>query len=186
MKTRTQIIKYFILGLFFTTLGATITIIVKKINVFKISNELYIPDILSLISTILLTLYIGIILEKSKNNERISKDTIIEYYKEYGITLNEKVRGLYNKQELSIKEISSVYKIARTKLYKLNEFAKAKNLINIHSKLHTDIFNEVTKLWSICTDGRDITSLCNKEQIEINLIKVEILIDELIFEINNL
>ena len=175
---------YFMIGLVCATLGAIVTIIVKKTTFFTISNVLYVPDILTLISTIILTLYIGLILEKSKNNERISKGTIIEYYKDYGVTLNEKVLGLCNNQQLSIIIISSVYKIARTKLYRLNEFAKAKNLIK--SKLDKDIFDEVTKLWTICTDGRDIRLLNNKEQIEINLIKIEIMIYDLIFEINNL
>lgn len=186
MSRKTQWIKYIILSLFFTAFGATITIFVKKTNMFIISNEIYIPDILTLICTIILTLYIAFILEKSKNNERISKDIIIEYYKEYCMTFNRKIRDLCNCESVSITQIISVYKLERIKLNKLNEFVKAKNLINSNSNLDKDLFNEVTKLWRICTDGRDITSPNDKEQIEINLIKIEIKIYDLIFEINSL
>ena len=186
MKIKMQWIKYFILSLIFTTLGATITILVKKTTMFTISNELNLPDILTLIITFIVTLYIALFLEKSKNNERISKDTMIGYYKEYGATFNKKVRGLCNGERVSIITISSVYKLERIKLYKLNEFVKAKKLINVYSVLHKNLFDEVKELWTICTDGRDITLPNDKEEIEINLMKIDIIIYELIFEINNL
>jgi hypothetical protein len=178
-------IKYLMLCLFFTTFGIMITIVVKKFSHFTIANELQLMDILSFISTIILTLYIGFILDKTKNDDRIIKDTFIGYYENYQVTLNEKIRGLYSSQNVSIGEITSVFKIVRTKLYRLNKFAVERNVIVPQSKLHEEVFGEVTKLWGICTDGEDISTTHKKEQIEAYLIKIEIMMYKLTFEIND-
>lgn len=167
----------------FLTLGSLITIIVKKTSNFTISKELYLPDLVSIVVTVLLAFYIGYIVEKNKSNERIAKDTVISYYKEYDEFLNSSIKTILS-GNLKRSKINSNFKTIRTRLYKLEQIATSKKILNSNNLLLKKISDEVNSLWRICTGDISIIDPKTNEAIELRLITIDGLIYELILEIN--
>lgn len=173
--------------------GSYITILLKKHSNFTIEKNLSLLDMANIVTTILLTLYISIRLDSIKNNNRITKDFFTKYYMDYISLLNDEVNKFLSLDNLSSKDIqnfSTFFKSSRSKLFYLNKLALEKKIIKTNNQ--TDrIFQKVTDIWNLVTDNIENEDQNNileirKEQIRVNLLKIEMMIYNLTLEINSI
>jgi len=177
---------YIINSLIFFTVGCIVTIILKKVTQFTISSELDLPDLISIVVTIILAFYIGLFVEKDKENERIRKDTIIVLFKEYDELLKEKVTEILNDNDIGLRRKVSAFKILRARLHNLNNMAIEKNVLKKDNNITKEITKEVSRIWDLSTGDNIKDQTRRNENIELSLLKIDDLFYKLILQINDI
>lgn len=176
----TSIIFCIILSIVFFTLGCISTIWMKKSELFTLSNEISLTDSISIVLTIILALFIAYYVDKNKDIKRITKDMFISYYISYLDFLRLRMTEIIEEQALSKK--SSYFKIIRIRLHSLNKSCIERKIVK-NDILIKKLVAEVTSLWKVSTESKLIKEE-GKEKIELSLIRIEGIINQITFEIN--
>ncbi|MBQ4900316.1 hypothetical protein KB559_15880 [Paenibacillus sp. Marseille-P2973] len=181
MKYRAVLIYCIVVIFSFIIGGATAAWIIKS-RLFKFENEINLTDLLTLVMTVLLALFITFFVEKTKEIKRGTKDLFISYYRDYRIYLESKLVAIQGNQ-LSYPKKNATFKLLRARLHELNELTVSRNIINRDSLFIQQLNASVKDLWVESTRTVQIDDR-GLENIELILLRIENLINKFTVEIN--
>lgn len=161
--------------------GGAVSAWIIKSKLFKFDNEINVTDLLTLIVTVGLALYIGFYVETTKENKRGTKDLFISYYKEFWSYLESRLNGIQDGD--SISKRNRALKQIRSRLHELNELTVARKLLKKKSVLPAELNNLARQLWTAYTD-KAILDERSYENIELIQIKLSNLMNKITVEIN--
>lgn len=199
-----KITKSVIIGSVFFSIGFYSCLIIRKWTSFRINNQVNIEinpfEILSIVITIFLAIYVTRTLSKMNDLEKNEKDLLINYLIEFKSLCNLKVNNILSKDNFDNPETKSDLKILRKKISSIIELAKENGFIEDYSPLAIDLNNKVRDIWELLTDcpekpnitaskmvkdGVERIRLEQVSKVESALIDIEKLIFKLTITINN-
>ncbi|EMY60665.1 hypothetical protein [Leptospira terpstrae] len=188
MRRSLKIIFYIIIFI----LGFLTCILLKKYTSFTIANQISIElnpfDIVSLIVTLLIAVYVGRILTKQNEYETSEKELIVKYFTDFKDLLRNKIEFIIEKNIIEDKIINCELKILRSKLNSIISIAEEYDFIRDQNNGKANQVKEKLKdIWEILTDPSiapvDNNLLLRKTQVATNSLQIEKLLFDLIIEI---
>lgn len=184
-----QIIKWLLTGTISFGTGVIVTILLKKWSVLHISNEVGLKlnpfEIISIIVTVLLAIYITRKLSKDNEIDKSQKQLLIDYFYDFRKKASITISNILEKNAFDTIETKSALKILRKTLQSIIDLAENYSFIEKNSDLTQQIKEKLTDIWEILTDtpkrGEDETNIEEKKQL---VEKYMIEIYKLIFQIN--
>jgi len=201
MLKNLKIIIFTILGIF---IGFYACIFFKKHTFLTISNSISIEidplEILSLLITILLAIYVARILSKQNDSEKNEKDLLIQYFSDFRIQLSSKISKILEQEAFESIGTASEMKIIRKKLDSIVGLAVQYKFIKLNDNTSVELQSKARDLWELLTNTpkkaasnanatvKDGIARLRLEQInkaETTLIEIEKLLFDLTIKINS-
>lgn len=187
-----------------TLSGVYLCVIVAKVFDFtldgKIGFEINPFELLVLLTNIYLAIYITKTLGKEHDARKSEKELLINYFLEYKNDFSGRVSELSKQSDLMSITTNANFKVLRSRITTIIGLAKESNLISSDEKLLTEIPKKISEVWELFTDAPTFADERSSDgvkkeierirlekisKIELNSIKIEKLIFQLILKVNN-
>lgn len=196
--------KVIIIILASTLFGVYLCLLTIKLFDFSINSEIGFEinpfELLVLLTNIFLAIYITNTLGKEHDARKSEKELLINYFLEYKGDFTFRIAELTKQPDLMSVNTNANFKILRSRINTIIGLAKESNLIDSNEKLLSEIPQKISEMWELFTDAPTLadensSEIVKKEierirldkisKIELNIVKIEKLIFQLILKINN-
>jgi hypothetical protein len=203
LKMRERITKVLIVGAVFFLIGYYTCILMKKVTVFSINNQVAIEinpfDILTTGITILLAFYVTRVLGKRNDLEKSEKEVLKLYLIEFKTLANEKIYRIIEQEDFDTPSTKSDLKILRKKISSILKLGEEFGYLEKNDALSTNLNNKVRDIWEFLTDcpekvdarssasvkkGVERLKIEQINKVEMALIEIERIVFQILMKIN--
>jgi len=187
----------------FFFVGFYICILIKKISLLHIDNEVSIEinplELITTIITVLLAIYVTRTLGKRNDLEKKEKEMFIDYLIKFKDLANTKISNILRDDVFNTPSTNSDLKILRKKVSTLTNLGTEANYFEEGDQLVKDLSDKIRDIWEILTDcpekikgrasadvkqGLERLRLEEISKVEMNLIEIEKIIFNLSLKVN--
>lgn len=198
-----NLIKYLTLASFSFFIGFYLCILIKKVSLLSISNQVSIEinplELITTAITIFLAVYVTRTLGKKNDLEKTEKELFIDYLIKFKDLTSNKIYSILKEETFDTPSTKSDLKILRKKANTIINLGVEAQYFDENEKLANDLNDKVRDIWELLTDcpekitgrasanvkqGVERLRLEQINKVEMNLIDIEQIIFNLSLKVN--